>query len=86
MKTFPLNLMDEFPRLAAEVFPFADDARVIDRLTTAGGYSQLLEMDPSNDEYLRKFGHAVNELRMVLRQQRESLLESHNQLQTRIPS
>jgi hypothetical protein len=74
MQTYRRNITDEFLRLTAEVLTFSHDACLIDRLTTAGGYSQLLELDPQNTEYQRKFEHALDELLAVLVQHREYLL------------
>lgn len=72
--------MDEFFSLSNEIHTFDYDQHVIDHLTITDGYSQLLQVDPANDDYLRKFQRAMNELRSVVQKKRAGLFRIHEQI------
>jgi hypothetical protein len=86
MDTFVATIMDEFFTLANEVLALDHDTRLVDRLTAATGYSQLLQIEPANMDYLRKFQRATNELRFVLRQKRALLMGNPRAFPGRLPS
>jgi len=86
MDTFVATIMDEFFTLANEVLALDYDTRLVDRLTAANGYSQLLQVDPANTDYLRKFQRAADELRFVLRRKRALLVGNPRAFPGQLPS
>jgi hypothetical protein len=86
MDTLVATIMDEFFTLANEVLALDYDSRLVDRLTAANGYSELLRIDPANVDYLRKFQRATNDLRFVLRQKRALLMGNPRAFPGQMPS